>query len=158
MRKWIYILILALCSVICEQGQAFASECSEISREEVLANHYSEQLECAHKYNNFATRSHSISIPTTNSSTSATREQVRLLADTALPSIAAGAIYAVNHSVYRICSRRVIDYYLYTLCCLRLWYPNWLFDSVLTLFTNNTKNRWTKQSFTRHFTLRATMW
>ena len=120
MRKWIYILILALCSIVCGQGHLVASDSNDISREEVLANHYSEQLECAHKYNNFATRTHSISIPTTNSSTTAAREQVRTSANAVLPTISARAVYSIRHSVYHICSRRIIDYYLYTLCCLRL--------------------------------------
>ena len=95
MRKWIYILILALCPVVCGQRHLVASDSNDISREEVLANHYSEQLECAHKYNNFATRTHSISIPTTNSSTTAAREQVRTSANAVLPTISARAVSIV---------------------------------------------------------------
>ena len=122
MYRWIYILLLSFCSFIGWQGEAIASNSDSINKVELIADRYVEQLECAHRYNNFANRSHSITIPATSISTVGTRgQQMRLCADSAtLTSIASGVIYSIEFSLYRICSGRAIDYYLYTLCCLRL--------------------------------------
>lgn len=95
----------------------------EHSSQEIVSNRYAVQLECAHRYNNTAERSHSIVIPATTSSTVGTRARLQHRVDVcAEPIITVGTRvnFSTHFSLYRICCKRVIDFYLYALCCLRL--------------------------------------
>lgn len=119
MRKWIYILLLGFC-LFFGQEQVAIDHSAEASSKQELQSLYREQLECAHRHNNFATRTESISVPTTTSTTSVAREQARASATDVAHTTAARAVLSVAYTLYRTSGRRIIDYYLYTLCCLRL--------------------------------------
>ncbi len=122
MLRLVYIVLLSLCSFIFGQGVVVATNNSEQhSVAEVVANRFTQQLECAHRCNNSAERTHSITVPATTTTVSGTRVQHRVDM-CAVPQVAVGAKvnFSIRFSLYRICCKRVIDYYLYTLCCLRL--------------------------------------
>ncbi|MBQ9138431.1 MAG: hypothetical protein IJX65_07350 [Alistipes sp.] len=125
MRHLIYIIMTLLCSFSFGQGiEAFSQRAESVEKGEHnrLESRYAVQLECAHRCNNYAERSQSISVPTTNISSAGARANHHRVDSiiAPMPTVAAGAIFSIRFSLYRICSKRVIDYYLYTLCCLRL--------------------------------------
>ena len=121
MFKMLYILFFAICSLLFGQQVDFASEHTS-SSEQSLTSRYTTQLECAHRHNNYAEQCTSISVPAGSVSTLGTRgQQQKATNATAIVATAtAGAIFSVQHTLYRIYGKRAIDYYLYTLCCLRL--------------------------------------
>lgn len=125
MLRLVYIVFISLCSYLFGQGAivvADRAEGSEYEQKQIVANRYTEQLVCAHRCNNTAQRSESISVPATSSILSLARTQHhRVDIDSApIPTIASKSNFSIRFSLYRICCSRVIDYYLYTLCCLRL--------------------------------------
>lgn len=125
MLRLVHILFISLCTFIFGQGAFVITERTEYvehNEQQVVANRYTEQLECAHRCNNTAESSHSITVPASSSTTSCARAQHQRLevGNTPIASYASKPNFSVQSSLYRICCSRVIDYYLYTLCCLRL--------------------------------------
>ena len=121
MLKLLIILLTALCSTIGLSGELHASERYTSSSEE-LVSRYVVQIECEHRYNNTPEHSTTITVPTSNISYSAARGQQSRVstATSTLHTISARCNYCIQFSLYRTTSRRVIDYYLYALCQLRL--------------------------------------
>ena len=121
MRRVLSILLFSLCLVLFGQGseEFFPS----VKREsESLKNRYAEQIDCQQRCNNFAHRTESISIPATSVTTLAVKSFQPRLASVAAGAVATGANHylTTSFSYFIICGRRVIDYYLYALCQLRL--------------------------------------
>ena len=121
MFKLMIILLTALCSTIGLSSGSYASESSSCGTEEFVSK-YTTQIECEHRYNNTLEHSSTITVPSTTISYSAARGQQSRVstATSALHTISARCNYCIQFSLYRTTSWRVIDYYLYTLCQLRL--------------------------------------
>ena len=120
MRKMVVILLLALGALVFEQGDiapaATASEC------EVVDLHH-EQLVCNHRYNIDAERTSTVVVPSVRTSvTPSTRyQQNRTLSYAVAGRSITTSNYLVTHFVHRLGScARAVDFYLYTLCRLRL--------------------------------------
>lgn len=125
MLRFVYIVLFSLCSFMFGQGAMVVENNGQPERKsvDIVNSQYAVQLECAHRYNNTAERSHSIVIPATTSSTVGTRARLQHRVDVcAEPIITVGTRvnFSTHFSLYRICCKRVIDFYLYALCCLRL--------------------------------------
>lgn len=119
MRKWIYILLLGFCLYFGQEQVVVCHSTTEVCEQE-LSSRYQEQLENQQRHNNFATRTETISVSTSSSTSSASRAQVRAISVGVIHTAAARAVYLVQQTLNCKCSRRIVDYYLYTLCCLRL--------------------------------------
>ena len=122
MKKVLTIVLLYICSVSFIQGSNLSSQAAMVECEQ-LSSRYVEQLDCQHRCNNFAHRSESFSIPsTTVTSLGVKSHQYRTLTGcaTLFAHTSAANYYCTQFSLYTICGRRAIDYYLYTLCQLRL--------------------------------------
>ena len=125
MLRFVYIVLFSLCSFMFGQGALVVQnrDANKHKSVEIINSQYAVQLECAHKCNNTAERSHSIVIPATSSSTVGTRTRIQHKVDLcAEPVVTVGTKvnFSIQFSLYRICCKRAIDFYLYTLCCLRL--------------------------------------
>lgn len=120
MRRVLSILLFALCLALFGQGSEGASVCIK-KESESLKNRYTEQIDCQQRCNNFAHRTESISVPATSVTTFGVKSFHPRLASVATATISTGTNYlTTNFSYFIICGRRAIDYYLYTLCQLRL--------------------------------------
>ena len=121
MFKIIVIVLSILCAATGLDGVGYSSLEVKPSKDEI-GSRYVEQIECEHRCNNFAERSLTISIPTTNITSSAVRSQYVRASEavSTLHSISTGCHYCIRFSLYRSAGKRVIDYYLDTLCHLRL--------------------------------------
>ena len=125
MKKLAHILFISLCTFIFGQGAFVVSEQTERSEQnqkQIVTSRYTEQLECAHRCNNTAERSQSITVPASSSTTSCARAHHHRLdiGNTPIASYVSKPNFSIQSSLYRICCSRIIDYYLYALCCLRL--------------------------------------
>ena len=122
MFKMLYILFFATCSLLFGQQVEFASDNNISDSEQSLTSRYTTQLECAHRHNNYAEQCTSISVPAGSVSTLGARGQQQKVTSTTatLATATVSAIFSIRHTLYRIRCKRAIDYYLYTLCCLRL--------------------------------------
>ena len=123
MGKFLTILLFYLCSASFMQSADLSSSAAKSGCEQI-ASRYVEQIDCQRQCNNFAHRSEQISIPSTSVTTAAEKSyqpRVAVIGDN-LHSLCVVNYYCTRFSLYRLCGRRAIDYYLYTLCRLRLWF------------------------------------
>ena len=120
MRKMVVILLLALGALVFEQGDIIpittTSEC------EVVDLHH-EQIVCNHRYNIDAERTSTIVVPSVRTSVmpSTRYQQNRTQHFAVVGRSIATSNYLVTRFIHRLgtCARAV-DFYLYTLCRLRL--------------------------------------
>ena len=123
MSRFVAILAFLLCSALSGQGRGVTTptDRGEVSAE-LISSIYVEQIECEREGNNFAEQSVSISAPVSSVSLSLHRTPQPRVATTPslLHSISSGCYYCIRFSLYLLTGRRSIDYYLYTLCQLRL--------------------------------------
>ncbi len=121
MGKVLTILLFYLCSTFFVQGADSISVYTECDSVE-FASRYQVQIDCQRQCNNFAHHTEQISIPSTSVTTVAVKSyqpRVTAIGDN-LHSLCVVNYYCTRFSLYRLCGRRAIDYYLYTLCRLRL--------------------------------------
>ena len=108
MLRLVYIVLFSLCSFMFGQGAMVVENNGQPERKsvDIVNSQYAVQLECAHRYNTVGTRAR-------------LQHRVDVCAE---PIITVGTRvnFSTHFSLYRICCKRVIDFYLYALCCLRL--------------------------------------
>lgn len=121
MGKFLTILLFYLCSTFFVQGADSISVYTECDSVE-FASRYQVQIDCQRQCNNFAHRTESITVPTTSVTTLAAKgSQARVATlGSAVQKLTISSNYNGQFSLYPLCGRRAIDYYLYTLCQLRL--------------------------------------
>lgn len=121
MGKFLTILLFYLCSTFLVQGADSVSAYTECDSVE-FASRYKEQIDCQRQCNNYAHRAESITVPTTSVTTLAAKSSQARVAtlSSAVRLLAVDNNYNGQFSLYPLCGRRAIDYYLYTLCQLRL--------------------------------------
>ncbi|MBQ5753290.1 MAG: hypothetical protein IIV91_03685 [Alistipes sp.] len=125
MRRYIYILFGLLCCFAVE-GFCFAS-CQERDGERVerecgvLASEFACQIACAHRDNSSAERVVQVRVPVLNVSGVSVRQPLprNVCGVESVRGAAAGVGYTLRAHLYRL-SARAVDYYIYTLCVLRL--------------------------------------
>ena len=125
MFRLVYIALFWLCSFMFGQQCVAAPDSPQCEKRgaDIVASQYAVQLECAHRCNNTAQQTHSIVVPATTSTTLATRARLQHKAESCVTApLTAGAKvnFSILFSLYRVCCKRAIDFYLYALCCLRL--------------------------------------
>lgn len=120
MRKLVVILLLVLGAFVLEQADIVpTTTCSEYE----VIDLYHEQLLCNHRHNIDAERTSSVVVPTvhTTINTPSRYQQNRVVNFVALSRSITTSNYLVTRFIHRLgtCARAV-DFYLYTLCRLRL--------------------------------------
>lgn len=122
MRRYVAILLVLVgCFTADWISRVAAEEQSAEHRCEVLASEYACQLECAHRENSSAERVVRVQVPAVNVSGVSVRHSASRSVCGVEPmrGIAAVASSVGVGRLYRL-SVRAIDYYIYTLCVLRL--------------------------------------
>lgn len=122
MHRILVILVTLLYSFAFGYGSQLQAYSADIQIVDELSNRYLQQLECSHRSNDSAERTHSISIPAYQSIVSAAKGNTLRGHSTVLCHIStqSNSLYCVNYNnLYHLFGSRAVDYYLYALCCMR---------------------------------------
>ena len=119
MRRWIMLILLLLCSAFVEMPSM--ERCAETEPCFASTECATAQLAQADDRTDSAERVTTISVNIVNAATTLARTTTFRVSHlpTTIHAVASGLGYIVGYYPYRL-SCRAIDYYLYTLCCLRL--------------------------------------
>lgn len=122
MHKILTIIIAICCSFIIGYEDRVSITKGATTSTEELSNRFLQQLECSHRSNDSAERTHSITVPASQSSASVVKQNIQrshILAGSCA-SVNSHSLYCVDYNnLYRLSGSRAVDYYLYALCCLR---------------------------------------
>lgn len=129
MRLFVHRLLVMLIGSLCclaAEGASFVDRVDVAGDGEprecgVLASEYACQVACAHRDNSSAERVAQVRVPVSNVSGVSVRQPAPRNVCGAEPirGAASGVGYTLHTHLYRL-SQRAVDYYIYTLCVLRL--------------------------------------
>ena len=121
MYRLLTILAYLLLSALINQGGC-GVVCNQQSGQSSVSSLYVEQIAASHSYNNTIHLNTSISVPVTGAVQTAVRGQWSrdISSSSMLHSVAANNSYCIRFAAYLLSGRRVLEYYLYSLCQLRL--------------------------------------